>query len=79
MVGLWGKVGLAEVDCSLRFVEIVLLIRATAGFRRGRVWTEVVLVGARCRRCGFSSSRSRILAALGFVRVVGVSRTCGFP
>ena len=78
LVGPWCKVGLAEVVRLHRFVVNVLLIRATDGFRRGRVWIEVVLVGARCRRCGFPSSLGRVLAAPGFVRVGGVFRTCGF-
>ena len=78
LVGPWCKVGLAEVEWSHRFVENVLLTRATEGFRKGRVWTEVVLVGARCRGCGFSPGHSRNLAARGFVWVAAGVRTCGF-
>ena len=79
LVGPWCKVGLAEVEWSHRFVEHVLLIRVTEGFRKGLVWIEVVLVGARCRRCGLSPGHSRNVAAPGFVRVAVGVRTCGFP
>ena len=78
LVGPWCKVVVAVVVLGRRFVEHVLLIRATEGFRKRRVWTEVVLVDAPCRRCGFSPGHSRNLARHGLARVACHFRTCGF-
>ena len=78
-VGPWCKVGLAEVEWSHVFVEHVILTRATEGFRKGRVSTEVVLVGARCRGCGFPRATVEIWQHVDSCGLRSVFVFVGFP
>ena len=79
LVGPWCKVVVAEVVFGRRFVENVLLIRATEGFRKRRVWTEVVLVDASCRRCGFPWATVEMWQGTVWQGLRAISVLVGFP